>query len=141
MDQRQIAKKAEDLVAKVEGGDRSSLSDELNKMTIEDRLAVVREMDRINEEHRQSNPSLPDIQFETNVDVAGRTHLQDIQVKTKHERAWYNPMRWISGKEYYESTDVYDAPKSGLGNGMLQQAADGILSRNRQLAELERMSR
>ncbi len=139
MSDKEITNKAEDLVSRVETGDKSSLSDELNKMTIEDRLAVVREMDRINADHRQSNPNLPDIQFDTNKDSAGREHLQDIQIQTKTgERGWYNPVRWFSGKDILENADVYDAPKSNLGSGMLQQAADGILSRNRQLAEAMR---
>jgi len=132
----EIANKAEDLVTKIESGDKSSLSEQLNSMTIEDRLAVVKEMDRINAEHRASNPNLPDIVVETNTDAANREHLQDIHIAQKTgERSWYNPMRWISGKDLIDDTDVYDAPKSNLGNGMLQQAADGILSRKRQLAE------
>jgi len=132
----EISKKAEDLVTKVESGDKGSLSEELNQMKIEDRLAVVREMDRINAEHRANNPNLPDIVFETNKDTAGREHLQDIHLQQKvGERSWLNPVSWIKGKDIIEDTDVYDAPKSEFGNGMLQQAMDGILSRQRQLAE------
>src|SRR4030095_2702061 len=111
----EIAKKAEDLVTKVEAGDKSSLSEQLNSMTIEDRLAVVREMDRINAEHRASNPNLPDITFEVNKDVAGREHLQDVHVLAKTgERGWYNPVSWFRGKDIIEDADVYAAPNAIL---------------------------
>src|SRR5262249_7556507 len=110
--------------------------EQLNSMTIEDRLAVVREMDRINEEHRKTNANLPDIVFETNKDAAGREHLQDVQIATKTgERSWLNPVIWFRGKDIIEHTDVYDPPGSLGGNGLYQQAHDSIVSRNRQLAE------
>lgn len=128
----EITEKAESLVQKAESGDKSGLSEELNSMTIEDRLAVAREMDRINAEHRKTNSDLPDIELTTNTDAGGREHLQDIQMKT--EKAWYNPANlWTDG---FNRKDVYDPPKGELGNGLLQQAADGILSRRNQLDEV-----
>jgi hypothetical protein len=138
MDEREVAERAEDLVAKAEAGDKSALTEELNQMTIEDRLAVVRQMDQINAQHRQDNPNLPDLQFGTTADAAGREHLSDVQMVTQNDsKAWYKPWTWFQASEY--KTDVYDPPKEGtVGNGMLGQAVDGILSRNRQLAEIER---
>ena len=134
----EITKKAEELVTKIEGGDKSSLSEQLNSMTIEDRLALVKEMDRINAEHRASNPNLPDIEFETNKDPAQRDHLQDVRIVQKTgERAMYNPMSWVRGHDIIEKTDIYDPPGSMGGNGWGQQTYDSILSRNKQLAEAE----
>jgi hypothetical protein len=138
MADKDITEKAEQLVTKAESGDKSGLTEELNNMTIEDRLAVAREMDRLNDDHRKSNPSLPDIELTTNSDAAGREHLQDIQANTRTERSYLNPARWFGDTHSSSRQDVYDPPKGELGNGLLQQAADGILSRKAQMDEIEK---
>ncbi|HEY9871280.1 MAG TPA: hypothetical protein V6D08_19120 [Candidatus Obscuribacterales bacterium] len=134
MDKREIDNKAEELVTKAEAGDKNALTGELNAMSIEDRIAVAREMDRLNAERRKSNADLPDIEVFITTDAGRRQHLSDIQIKS--ERAWYNPLRLF---DQFSRTDVYDPPRSELGSGMLNQAVDGILDRNRKLAQVQDM--
>lgn len=129
MDKHEIQERAEELTKKAEAGDKNGLSQELNNMSIEDRLAVAHEMKRINEQHNAKNPDLPNMEISITKDAGGREHLADI--KMNPEKAWYNPLTWFKG-----STDVYDPPHSNLGSGLLQSAADGIRDRRRLEAEL-----
>jgi hypothetical protein len=135
MNQREIEQRAEDLVGRAESGDKDGLSAELNSMTMEDRLAVAREMDRLNEERRASNPGLPDIEINVTTDTGGREHLADVNVL--EERSWYNPARWFGDK--FSREDVYDPPGDELGSGMAQQAADAIRDRYRRIDEVSRL--
>lgn len=109
MDRNQVEQKAKELVDLAEGGDKFALTLELNRMDPQDRLAVAREMDRLNEQRRSSDPDLPDIEITTSPsEFPGGPHeLSDLQIK--EERAWYNPLRWFGDK--YAHTDVYDPPE------------------------------
>jgi hypothetical protein len=117
-----VHSKAEDLLQKADKGDKNGLSDELNKMTIEDRMSVVKEMQSVRDQERKTNEKLPAVELTTTKDAGGREHLQDMKMVDK---GWI----WDSKK------DVYDPPGDKQGSGMLGQAVDSISSRNRQLAE------
>jgi hypothetical protein len=119
-----VHSKAEDLYKNnAATGDKNGLSEELNKMTIEDRLAVAKEMQSISTAEHAKNSKLPELELTTTKDVAGREHLQDMKIIT--DKGWI----WDTKK------DVYDPPNEKQGSGMLGQAVDGIHSRNRQLEE------
>ena len=135
MDRQEVEQRAEDLVSRAESGDKDGLSQELNSMTMADRIAVAREMDRLNEEHRAVNPNLPDIEIATTTDSGGEEHLSDIALR--EDRAWYNPARWFGDSR--SSQDVYDPPASELGTGMAQQAADAIRDRYRRIDQETRL--
>jgi hypothetical protein len=122
-----VHKTADDLLHNfAEKGDKNGLSDQLNSMTIEERLQVAKEMQNIANTERggkSTSSSLPEIELTTTKDAGGREHLQDMKLIT--DRGWI----WDS------KADVYDPPSEKQGSGMLGQAVDSIHSRNRQLAE------
>src|SRR4030095_9628803 len=95
MDRNEVEQRAESLVGRAESGDKDGLSQELNSMTMADRLAVARDVDRLNEEHRAENPNLPDIEISTTTDSGGREHLSDINLG--EERGWGNPAPGVGG--------------------------------------------
>lgn len=135
MNEREIEQRAENLVSRAESGDKDGLSAELNSMTMEDRLSVARQMDRLNEQRRASDPHLPDIEINVTTDSGGRAHLSDINLL--EERAWYNPARWFG--DDFSREDVYDPPGDELGSGMAQQAADAIRDRYSRIDEFSRL--
>src|SRR4030095_8405414 len=104
MDRNEVAQRAESGVGGAESGDKAGLSQELNSMTMADRLAVARDVDRLNEEHRAENPNLPDIEISTTTDSGGREHLSDINLG--EERGWYKPARRFGARRDRE--DIYD---------------------------------
>lgn len=104
MDKQEIENRADKLVSQVEKGETDGLEKELNSMNPADRLAVARAMDRINDQHRQANSSLPDLVLDVQKDKFGHEYLADIQ--TTEERSVLNPLRYLAGER--SSTDVYD---------------------------------
>lgn len=106
MERKEIETKAEDLVSRFEKGETDGLERELNAMSASDRLQVARAMDRINDEHRQANSSLPDLVLDVQTDKHGKEYLSDMQ--SSEERAWYNPLKYVDGER--SSSDVYDQP-------------------------------
>ncbi len=92
----------ENLTAKAEGG--NSVSNELNAMDPNERLAMARSMDRVNAAHRKADQYIPDLVIEEKKDQNGRKHLFDIQTNDKLGSD-YNPFH----KQHY---DVYDLPQS-----------------------------
>jgi hypothetical protein len=103
MDEWEIQKKAEDVVGKAEQGDLGPLREELSSMSPQDRLALARAAEQINERHRASNQDLPDIQIDVQKDWEGKDYLNDVTVT--HKRAWYDPIRLFNDKT---TTDVFD---------------------------------
>lgn len=81
------------------------VSDELNAIPFEERLTLARRMDEINATHRNSNPSLPDLELTVEKDFGGREHLMDMQAVEK------GAYLWLIDKD----TDVYDMPKGVEG--------------------------
>ncbi len=134
MNQNEIDQRAEDLTSRVESGNTDGLSEELNSMTIEDRLSVARKMDEINEQHRASNSDLPDIEIVTTDGIGGSEHLSEVNLR--EERGWYNPAKWFGDSR--SSEDIYDPPAGELGSGMAQQAGDLIRDRSRRIDEMTR---
>jgi len=135
MDRNEVEQKAEALVTRAESGDKDGLSQELNSMTMADRLAVAREMDRLNEEHRAANPNLPDIELSITKDTGEQLHLSDIELK--QDRSWINPARWFGDRQ--SSQDIYDPPAGELGTGWAQQAGELMRNRSRQIEEASRL--
>lgn len=88
--------KAQDLTGRVEKN--QSISDELNAMPFQERLQLAQRMDAINEEHRQANAKLPDIELVVKAGSGGQQHLMDMTART-------------AGKIWDSTTDVYDMPK------------------------------
>jgi hypothetical protein len=106
MNEKEIQRKAEDLVSQVEKGSNNSLSDELNNLSPQDRLAVAREMDKINFEHRLQNRNLPDIQ----IGVGSSGHeasLLDMRIrKAGKDTDIYNP-KTETDKSLYKGASAY----------------------------------
>lgn len=124
MSDQEITKKAQDGSSGAESGDKPTLSEELDNMSREDRLSAARGMDSA---EQKGNLPLPDFRLDKKGELP-----QDISSYTK---TWYNPMRWLSNEDNADGADLYETPQSLLSDGMLKQAAHGILSRNRQLSE------
>jgi len=99
MSGREAQESHEDKVARLtdmaEKKDLGGLSAELNAMSPEDRLAMAKDMDKLNEQNRASNSSLPDIELTTRRDSKYDEQLDDLQVRED---------RW--GPDKY--TDVYN---------------------------------
>lgn len=111
-----------------------NLSRELNSMSIPERLQMARQMDQLNEQRRQSNPNLPDLQITSTTDAGGTRHLQDIQAV----RTNANMVSRMTGNN---KVDVYDPPAAErTGSGMLQQGADSLMSRRQQLDAAEQQA-
>jgi hypothetical protein len=92
----------ENLTAKAEAG--NSISNELNAMDPEKRLAMARCMDRVNAVHRKADENIPDLVIEEMGDQDGHQHLFDMQYYNKLGSTW-NPLN-------KQNIDVYDLPQS-----------------------------
>jgi hypothetical protein len=130
MNSDQIHEKADSLVKNIEAGDRSSLQKELDGMSLKDRVAVAREMQKINEQDRQKDGALPVVEIAITKDAGGEEHIKHIGAGSD-ERHWFNPKKWF-GDNLNNETYVY---KSEWGSGMLSQATDSIKEHNRKLQE------
>ncbi|GEM_PF-3467578 len=135
MDDNELNITARRLEKEAEAQETGALSRELNSFSIEDRLALARAMEAINDRRREANHDLPILEIGTTRDAAGREHLEAVDMK--FEKSWFNPGKYLFGK--YSVVDVYQPPALELGSGLLQQAADGIRDHNRELSEAERM--
>jgi len=107
MDAQQIHDQAESAEKKVELGDTSGLREQLNGMSPADRLAAAREMEKINQDHRQVDDSLPRIDVCASIDESGTERL--VAIDEREKRSWYNPSRWF-GDTYDDPTMVYCPP-------------------------------
>ena len=87
--------KVQRLTEMAEKKDMTGLLAELNSMSPEDRLQTAKDMDKLNEKHRATNSSLPDIELTTRYDSKYNSQLDDLQVRED---------RW--GPDKY--TDVYN---------------------------------
>jgi len=102
MDENKVHDQAETAVKKAESGDKTGLTEQLNSMSPAERVAIAKEMVKINERDRQTNDSLPIIEISTDFDASGQQVLVD--VKTREDREWYNPLGWgDSGTAVYEA--------------------------------------
>lgn len=91
----------ENLTAKAEAGE--AISNELNAMEPEERLAAARCIDRVNAAHRKADQNIPDLIIEEMADQDKKLHLFDIQ---HHKpKATWNPAN-------PQNIDVYDLPQS-----------------------------
>jgi len=88
---------AEALSKKAEAGE--SVSEALNMIPFQERLAIARKMDELNAAHRAVNPALPDLVLTVESDASGAEHLSDMQSRK-------------SGIFLDSKTDVYDLPKA-----------------------------
>jgi hypothetical protein len=77
MDEMARQKTAEKLVCRLEGGDTRSLSEELNSMSMQDRLSVAKTMDELNDKHRRRDIRLPDLVLKVS-DDGGQERLLNI---------------------------------------------------------------
>lgn len=66
----------EDLTVKAEKGE--NVSEALNTMGFQERLQILKEMDKKNEEHRQSGSTVTDLVLVTDKDDKGQTHAVDM---------------------------------------------------------------
>ena len=133
MDSKETHDCAEKLVKEAEA--QRDVSKQLNKLSIEERLGVAREMRDISARHHQMNKDLPVVEIYTNTDAGRREHLTDIEVR--FERNTFSPLRLIYGD--YSRVDVYDPPASETGCGLLNQACDGILDQKMKLDQVYQM--
>lgn len=108
------AKLIENLTKDAEKGE--SISEILNQMPFQERLAIAKKMDALNEEHRKSDPSLPDLIISTQNDTSATEHLTDIQARTY-------------GKVWNTNKDIYDLPKTAQKE-MLDYIYDSSLERD-----------
>lgn len=113
MNQQEIEQKANKLVEKAEhsiDGERAqkdayeTISRELNSLSREDQLAVVRRMEQINHEHRKKDSMLPDIEFATAGEGADQ-ELTDIKVDNDWQAFVSN--KFLGTKKLSEA-DVFD---------------------------------
>ncbi len=91
----------ENLTREAEEG--KSVSDILNQIPFQERLEIAKQMDALNEQHRQADSSLPDLVLTTENDSGGNEHLTDI--KSKKSSDW-------------TGTDIYDLPKTAQWQGL-----------------------
>jgi hypothetical protein len=127
--------KVEKLTRMAESGDKAGLMEELHAMDPAERARVARQMDELNEQRRQSQPQLPDIQIAIAKDAAGAPRLDDILTKVPNDsKAWWKPWTWLESSEI--TRDVYDPQYDRLGNGLLQKTAETIGYRNRRVNEI-----
>ena len=89
--------KAQELTNRAES--RQNISEELNAMPFQERLAMARRMDEINAERRTSNPSLPDLELVTKKDAGGQEHLMDMTANKEDDFLYFD-----------SSEDIYDMP-------------------------------
>jgi len=123
MDQTEIHHRAENLVNTAEhldSNNRSSIQRELDTMSIQDQVAVARQMQQISNEHCAHDPHLPHVAIFETSDAGGTPHVQDIEVS--RDRSRYSPARLVGSTRY--NTDVYDPPS--VGDGMASQAHDTL---------------
>ncbi len=98
MDNREIHQKAEGLFALAEQGARTPLSQELDKINPKERLALVREMVKLGDEHHSRKASgLPDVLVE--VVPRGDRELTSIDIKLAAPNPWYDPSRFLGASE------------------------------------------
>lgn len=95
-----------------------SVSDALNQIPFQNRLQIARKMDALNEERRNSDPTLPDLILTTEHDSGGTEHLTDIKAKT-------------AGKYWDSNEDVYDLPEAAQTQ-VLDYVLDSRLERDSQ---------
>lgn len=106
--------KVEALTRKAEQGD--PVSDELNKMGFQERLAMARAMDACNNNHRVAAKdqayTIPNLEIVTTQDMDKKTHLTDIQ--TKSETGGKIPLTNIENPANPIHRDVYNLPQKVL---------------------------
>lgn len=100
----QFEEKAQQLTTKVESNE--SVSDELNKLPFQERLALARRMDDINGAHRDKDSTLPDLELTVEKDEAGSEHLTDMKATTSDKYLGFID----------SSTKVYDLPEAAKHN-------------------------
>jgi hypothetical protein len=125
MNEKEVARKAEELTSKIESGSTCPLSAELNKMSAEDRIAVARAMDALNFKHRmdQSNPnrsSIPDICISIG-SKDGKEELLDMQAKISAPGGKGKPQY----KDIFDREPEYDLKNYHKGTTMYAVARRG----------------
>ena len=112
-----VKEEAEKAETKAEHGDITGLTKQLYGMRPDDRLATVKEMEKLNEQRRKSDDSLPKLEISTKTDAGGSEVLVDVNVREK--RGWYNPTRLVD--TYDSGAAVYHSDFATLADGSTQQ--------------------
>lgn len=108
MHPEQLSQHAKVAAEHAEAGDDRWLKGHLASLTPQDRLAVAKEMELLNQRHRAADDSIPIVQITVGTNADGSQFLQS--VSERETRASWNPQRWFgdthdAAKELYKANE------------------------------------
>jgi len=83
----------------------NAITDELNKLTPDERVAIARKMQRLNWDHTSKDFEAPLLGIDAPY-VAGTGQFDLVNIRIGHMRPWYDPRFWFDNA--FEYVDLYN---------------------------------